>query len=87
MKSFQLYKNKIVPWKERTEIISKLEQELKIANELLSIAKPKGAIVLSDADIEQLSPAAPVASRLLKNGMTLTQVYSEYVNLAENLQN
>ena len=72
--------------KENTEIIAKLEQELKNANELLSIAKRKGATVLSEADIEQLSPAAAVASRLLKNGMTLTQIYSEYVNLAETLQ-
>jgi nucleoprotein TPR len=72
--------------KENTEIIAKLEQELKNANELLSIAKRKGATVLSEADIEQLSPAAAVASRLLKNGMTLTQIYSEYVNLAEALQ-
>jgi nucleoprotein TPR len=79
----------------------------------LSIAKRKGATVLSESDIEQLSPAAAVASRLLKGGMTLTQVvsfyykyrdlfqlfvlfhflltilkiYSEYVNLTENLQN
>ena len=45
-----------------------------------------GAAVLSESDIEQLSPAAAVASRLLKSGMTLTQIYSEYVNLSENLQ-
>ncbi len=73
--------------KENNEMIARLEQELKNANELLSIAKRKGATVLSEADIEQLSPAAAVASRLLKNGMTLTQIYSEYVNLAESLQN
>jgi len=72
--------------KENTEVIAKLEQELKNANELLSIAKRKGATVLSEADIEQLSPAAAVASRLLKNGMTLTQIYSEYVNLSDALQ-
>merc|ERR1712127_652619 len=33
-----------------------------------------------------MSPAAAVASNLLKNGMALTQIYSEYVNLAESLQ-
>lgn len=33
-----------------------------------------------------MSPAAAVASRLLKGGMTLTQIYSEYVNLTETLQ-
>ena len=27
-----------------------------------------------------------MASRLLKGGMTLTQIYSEYVNLSESLQ-
>ena len=72
--------------KENDETIAKLEQELKNANELLSIAKRKGATVLSESDIEQLSPAAAVASRLLKSGMSLTQIYSEYVNLTENLQ-
>ena len=41
---------------------------------------------MSESDIEQLSPAAAVASRLLKSGMTLTQIYSEYVNLSESLQ-
>ena len=56
------------------EHVNKLEQELKNANELLSIAKRKGATVLSESDIETLSPAAAVASRLLKSGMTLTQV-------------
>lgn len=56
------------------EMIYKLEQELKNANELLSIAKRKGATVLSESDIEQMSPAAAVASKLLKTGMTLTQV-------------
>ena len=73
--------------KEREESIAKLEQELKNANELLSIAKRKGATVLSESDIEQLSPAAAVASRLLKSDMTLTQIYSEYVNLTESFQN
>ncbi len=52
----------------------------------MSIAKRKGATVLSESDIEELSPAAAVASRLLKSGMTLTQIYSEYVNLTEQLQ-
>jgi nucleoprotein TPR len=61
-------------FKENSEAIGKLEQELKNANELLSIAKRKGANVLSESDITQMSPAAAVASRLLKNGMTLTQV-------------
>jgi nucleoprotein TPR len=72
--------------KEKEMIVSKLEQELKNANELLSIAKRKGATVLSESDIEQLSPAAAVASRLLKSGMSLTQIYSEHVNLSETLQ-
>jgi predicted nucleic acid-binding Zn-ribbon protein len=72
--------------KEHEESISKLEQELKNANEVLSIAKRKGAAVLSESDIEQLSPAAAVARRLLKSGMSLTQIYSEYVNLTEKYE-
>lgn len=64
---------------ENSQTISKLEQELKNANELLSIAKRKGAAVLDESDIQQLSPAAAVASRLLKSGMTLTQVTDSFI--------
>ena len=38
-------------------------------------------LALTDEGIAQLSPSAAAASKLLKSGMTLTQIYSEYVKL------
>ncbi|XP_067679171.1 nucleoprotein TPR-like isoform X3 [Haliotis asinina] len=66
--------------------IGKLEQELKNANELLVAVKAKGAAKLSDEAIEALSPSAAATSKILKSGMTLTQIYSEYVVSSENLE-
>ena len=40
---------------------------------------------LSETDIEELSPSAAAASRLLKSGLSLTQIYSEYVETSEAL--
>ncbi|XP_048255424.1 nucleoprotein TPR-like isoform X4 [Haliotis rufescens] len=64
----------------------KLEQELKNANELLVAVKAKGAAKLSDEAIEALSPSAAATSKILKSGMTLTQIYNEYVVSSENLE-
>lgn len=35
--------------------------------------------------IESLSPAAAATSRLLKSGLTLTQLYSQYAQVSEEL--
>jgi len=35
--------------------------------------------------VEGLSPAAAAASKLLKSGLTLTQIYSQYVAMGEEL--
>ena len=51
-----------------------LQKELKHANELLETSKKRGISALSDEDIEKLSPAAAATSRLLKSGLSLTQV-------------
>ena len=40
---------------------------------------------LSEADIEEISPSAAAAGRLLKSGLSLTQIYSEYVDTSEAL--
>ncbi|KAK2186358.1 hypothetical protein NP493_203g01012 [Ridgeia piscesae] len=62
---------------EKDEQITKLERELKDANDLLEAARKKGVVPLSEEGIEALSPSAAAASRLLKSGMTLTQEIEE----------
>lgn len=53
--------------------VEKLEQELRNANDLLT-AKKAGAVKLSQDEVDSLFPSAAATSRLLKSGMTLTQV-------------
>ncbi|XP_023716827.1 nucleoprotein TPR isoform X2 [Cryptotermes secundus] len=65
----------------KTECIALLKKELADANELLKAAKQETL----DAAIESLSPSAAAASRLIKSGMTLTQIYSQYVAVSEEL--
>ncbi len=59
------------------EKILGLQKEAEHANELLEVARRRGVAPLTDEQVEALSPSAAAASRLLKSGMTLTQV-SEY---------
>jgi nucleoprotein TPR len=40
---------------------------------------------LVESGIAQLSPAASIASRLVKSGMSLTQVYTQLVSCEEEL--
>lgn len=42
---------------------------------------------MTEDAIEAMSPSAAAASRLLKSGMTLTQIYSEFVRVSDELQN
>lgn len=65
----------------KAECIALLKKELANANELLKAAKQETL----DATIEGLSPSAAAASRLIKSGMTLTQIYSQYVAVSEEL--
>ena len=44
------------------------------ANDLLEASRQKSNLTLTDEAAELLSPAAANVSRLLKSGMTLTQV-------------
>ena len=53
-----------------------MKLELSRANELVSSLRKRGGEVLS------LSPTAAKASALLKSGMTLTQIYSKYVEVS-----
>lgn len=62
--------------------ITSLEKELSHANDLLAAMKQRG---LHESDVLSLSPAAAKASSLLKSGLSLTQIYSQYVEACEEL--
>lgn len=62
--------------------ITSLEKELSHANDLLAAMKQRG---LHESDVLSLSPAAAKASSLLKSGLSLTQIYSQYVEVCEEL--
>ena len=70
---------------------SNLEQELARANELLISLKQRGPTHPPHTsggekeDILSLSPAATEISSFLRSGMTLTQIYSRYVQISEEL--
>ena len=66
--------------------ISSLERELANANDLLSAARQRGSLPFSEGEVLALSPAAAKASSLLKSGLTLTQIYTQYVEATESLQ-
>merc|ERR1712088_306354 len=68
----------------RNEAIRALKKELEDANDLIKTLKQRG---LTEEGISQLSPAAAAASKLIKSGMSLTQVYSELVSCQEELLN
>jgi nucleoprotein TPR len=68
--------------KKRNEAIKGLRKELDAANDLINTMKKKG---LTEDDVERLSPSAAAASRLLKGGITLTQIYSQLVSSQEEL--
>ena len=66
--------------------VSSLERELADANDLLSVARQRGSLPFSEGEVLSLSPAAARASSLLKSGLTLTQIYSQFVEATESLQ-
>lgn len=70
--------------KRRNEAIRALRQELSNANELIATLKQRG---LTEEGIQALSPAAAAASKLIKGGLSLTQVYSQLVSCQEELLN
>ena len=62
--------------KRRNDAIRALRKELTDANGLIDTLKQRG---LTEEGIQALSPAAAAASKLIKSGMSLTQVYSQLV--------
>ncbi|CAH3021550.1 unnamed protein product [Porites evermanni] len=72
--------------KDYEERLSKLERELENANDLLAAARQRGVAPLTPAELSTLSPTAAATSSFLKSGMTLTQIYSQYVEVSDSLQ-
>ncbi|XP_065056789.1 nucleoprotein TPR-like isoform X2 [Rhopilema esculentum] len=70
---------------ELEERLKTLDTELENANELLEVARKKTPALSKEA-VEGMSPTAATASALMKKGMTLTQIYSEYVEVSDALE-
>nr|XP_049706582.1 nucleoprotein TPR isoform X2 [Helicoverpa armigera] len=65
----------------KNEIISSLKNELEHANDLLKAANAQNL----DMALSDLAPSAATASKLLKSGMSLTQIYSQLVKVTDEL--
>ncbi|KAK3915190.1 Nucleoprotein TPR [Frankliniella fusca] len=65
----------------KNQCIAALKEELKNANELIKYTKQD----TMEKAIEGLSPAAAAASKLIKSGLSLTQIYTQYVGVYEEL--
>lgn len=66
---------------ENTKRIEELTTELDRANELLKSIKQERL----DQAVEQLAPTAAIASRVLKKGLSLTQIYTQLVDATNEL--
>ena len=60
--------------------VEQLKHELSHANELLSSMRQK-SFSFAEGEVLSLSPAAAKASAMLKSGLSLTQIYSQYVEV------
>lgn len=65
----------------KNEVIVSLKSELEHANDLLKAANAHNL----DMALSDLAPSAATASKLLKSGMSLTQIYSQLVKVTEEL--
>ncbi|KAF3420193.1 hypothetical protein E2986_05707 [Frieseomelitta varia] len=66
---------------EREQKIDELSKELNHANELLKNIKQERL----DQAVEQLAPTAAIASRVLRKGLSLTQIYTQLVDVTNEL--
>ncbi|KAI8426277.1 hypothetical protein MSG28_005163 [Choristoneura fumiferana] len=65
----------------KNEIIASLKNEIEHANDLLKAANAQNL----DMALSDLAPSAATASKLLKSGMSLTQIYSQLVKVSDEL--
>lgn len=67
---------------EKDARIAELRTELANANDLLRVSNDENV----EHVLEQMAPAAAAASRRLKSGMTLTEIFTQYVQAVQDLQ-
>lgn len=67
---------------DKDSIIENLKVELKNANDLLKTSQDQSL----EQIVERVAPSAAAANRLIKTGMTLTEIYSLYVKTTESLR-
>ncbi|XP_078317960.1 uncharacterized protein LOC111118796 isoform X2 [Crassostrea virginica] len=67
---------------DRDNQIQNLRRELENANELIDEIKKKAT---TSEHVETLFPHAAATSKLVNSGMSLTQIYNEYMQASENL--
>lgn len=65
----------------KNEIISSLKMELEHANDLLKASAAQNL----DMAVSDLAPSAASVSKLLRSGMSLTQIYSQLVSVTDEL--
>ncbi|XP_008561192.1 nucleoprotein TPR [Microplitis demolitor] len=66
---------------QKDEKIEKMTKELEQANELLKNIKQERL----DQAVEQLAPTAAITSRILKKGLSLTQIYTQLMDTVNEL--
>lgn len=67
---------------EKDSIIENMKVELKNANDLLKTAQDENL----DQVVERVAPSAAATTKLIKSGMTLTEIYTMYVKTSESLR-
>lgn len=65
----------------KDEIAQQLREEISNANDLLKVANEENV----EHVLEKMAPTAAAASRRLKSGMTLTQIYNLYIKAVQDL--
>ena len=71
---------------ENEERVKTIETELCNANNLLTSARHRGLLPMTEGEVLSLSPMATETSSLLESGMTLTQIYTRYVESTDQLR-
>ncbi|KAK4876820.1 hypothetical protein RN001_009326 [Aquatica leii] len=78
-KEMQLANEEIIS--KKNECIAMLKHELETSNELFKAFKDETV----QKEVEEISPSAAAASKFIKPGMSLTQIYTQYMNVTTEL--
>ncbi|RDD46225.1 Nucleoprotein TPR [Trichoplax sp. H2] len=68
------------------DTVQKQQNELNNANDLLSAARSRDDSDTTAGIMSKISPTAAATGAFMKSGMTLTEIYTKYVETAEALQ-